>query len=287
MHITEGEHLNFTKEHTEEVRQGKRFEFGKNWSTFLNHLNDEQITAAEASLCSMLELPNLVGKSFLDVGSGSGLFSLAAHRLGAQVHSFDFDPQSVACTKELRRRYSANDQLWRIEQKSVLDVEYVSSLGLFDVVYSWGVLHHTGAMWQALERVHPLVAKEGRLFIAIYNNTGTQSARWRRIKQFYNALPRPLRLPYTVAVATPLEIKRLLRSLASGRFSNYTKRWTGNGYRGMNHWRDTVDWIGGYPYEVAKPEEIFEYYKARRFTLLRLKCVCGLGCNEYVFKKDG
>ena len=100
-------------------------------------------------------------------------------------------------------------------------------------------------MWQALEHVHHLVAPNGLLFIAIYNDTGTQSARWRRIKQLYNALPSRLRAPYTVAIATPFEIKVALRSLASGRFSKYIKRWTGNSCRGMNCWRDTVDWIGG------------------------------------------
>jgi 2-polyprenyl-6-hydroxyphenyl methylase/3-demethylubiquinone-9 3-methyltransferase len=229
----------------------------------------------------------LTGKKFLDAGSGSGLFSLAARRLGAHVHSFDYDPQSVACTKELRRRYSHNDPWWHIEHQSVLDDEYLSSLGRFDVVYSWGVLHHTGDMWRALDNVHRSVAQGGLLFIAIYNDTGTQSARWRRIKQLYNALPRPLRWPYTAVVAAPLEFRAVLRALASGRPSLYIQRWTEKNERGMSHWRDAVDWIGGYPYEVASPEEIFEFYKARGFSLRRLKCARGLGCNEFVFRKDG
>jgi 2-polyprenyl-6-hydroxyphenyl methylase/3-demethylubiquinone-9 3-methyltransferase len=161
----------------------------------------------------------------------------------------------------------------------------MSSLGHFDVVYSWGVLHHTGEMWRALEHAHRPVSKGGLLFIAIYNDTGTQSVRWRFIKQFYNSLPRLLRTPYAVAVATPLELRGMLRALASGRPSNYLKRWTEKNDRGMSHWRDAVDWIGGYPYEVAKPEEIFEFYKARGFSLQRLKCVGDLGCNEFVFKK--
>jgi 2-polyprenyl-3-methyl-5-hydroxy-6-metoxy-1,4-benzoquinol methylase len=286
MEIVERSHRNFAQEHTEEVQQGKRFEFGYNWSKFLTHLSEEQIVMAEASLRSMLELPTLAGKSFLDAGSGSGLFSLAARRLGARVHSFDYDPQSVACTKELRRRYSENDPQWHIEQQSVLDAGYISSLGLFDVVYSWGVLHHTGAMWQALEHVHRPVAKGGLLFIAIYNDTGTQSARWRLIKQLYCALPWPLRFPYTVAVMMPSEIKAALRSLVYGHPSHFIKRWTEKSDRGMSHWRDAVDWVGGYPYEVAKPEEIFEFYKVRGFTLRRLKFVVGLGCNEFVFQKN-
>lgn len=287
MEIAERHHLDLMREHTDEVRQGKRFEFGHNWSKFLHHLSEEQIVKAEASLRSMLELHHLADKSFLDAGCGSGLFSLAARRLGARVHSFDYDPQSVACTKELRRRYAENDPLWRIEQQSVLDAGYLSSLGQFDVVYSWGVLHHTGAMWQALEHVHRLVAEGGRLFIAIYNDKGTQSARWRFIKQVYNRLPRPLRTPFTVAVTAPFEMKAVLRACVSGHPSRYIRRWTDTNDRGMTHWRDAVDWMGGYPYEVARPEEIFEYYKARGFALRRLKCVGDLGCNEFVFQKEG
>src|SRR5213076_551237 len=128
-----------------------RFAFGRNWARFLRHLNEDRILAAETSLCSMLELKSLEGKAFLDIGSGSGLFSLAARRLGARVHSFDYDSQSVACTSELKRRYFADDADWTIEEGSALDADYLKSLGTFDVVYSWGVLHHTGQMWQALE----------------------------------------------------------------------------------------------------------------------------------------
>src|SRR5205807_740046 len=133
------------------------------------------IAEAESSLKRMLEVESLAGRSFLDIGSGSGLFSLAARRLGARVRSFDYDPQSVACTRELRRRFYPDDADWQIEEGSVLDEGYVRALGTFDVVYSWGVLHHTGAMWRALAHAALPVAVGGKLFIAIYNDTGTQS----------------------------------------------------------------------------------------------------------------
>src|SRR5436305_7602592 len=153
--------------HALEVGSGARFEFGENWARFLELLDDGRIARAEESLKAMLEVESLAGRSFLDIGSGSGLFSLAARRLGARVHSFDFDPQSVACTRELRRRFFNEDPTWTIDEASALDEDYVRALGLFDVVYSWGVLHHTGQMWRALENARLPVAAGGKLFIAI------------------------------------------------------------------------------------------------------------------------
>src|SRR6476661_7748990 len=137
--------------HAEEVAKHERFKFGENWSAFLARLNDERVAQAEASLRDMLETDTLAGKRFLDAGSGSGLFSLAARRLGATVHSFDYDPASVACTRELKRRYFPEDPSWTVDEASVLDKAYLAGLGQFDIVYSWGVLHHTGAMWEALD----------------------------------------------------------------------------------------------------------------------------------------
>jgi ribosomal protein L11 methylase PrmA len=122
--------------HTAEIACGERFEFGENWRRFLEHLTSERIAVAEQNLCAMLEIPDLDRQTFIDIGCGSGLFSLAARRLGARVLSFDYDPQSVACTLELRRRYFGGDPDWQIEAGSVLDREYIASLGKFDIVYS-------------------------------------------------------------------------------------------------------------------------------------------------------
>jgi 2-polyprenyl-6-hydroxyphenyl methylase/3-demethylubiquinone-9 3-methyltransferase len=48
-----------------------------------------------------------------------------------------------------------------------------------------------------------------------------------------------------------------------------------------------VDWVGGYPFEFAKPEEIIDFYRARGFTLERMKPGPGsYGCNEFVFRRD-
>ena len=285
--VTDRLELTVQGAHQREVARGERFEFGKNWQQFLKILDHTRIEQAEASLSSMLRLPTLTGRTFLDIGSGSGLFSLAARRLGARVHSFDFDADSVACAEELRRRFFPDDAEWTIEQGSVLDHDFVRSLGTFDVVYSWGVLHHTGRMWDAIETACGAVAPGGKLFIALYNDMGTQTSRWRTIKRLYNRIPQALRPLLTAVAIAPQELKDLARAVAAGQPGRYVKAWTAHNARGMNRWRDAVDWVGGYPYEVATPESVLDFCRERGFNMTAMKCGgVGLGCNEFVFDRN-
>jgi len=272
-------------QHRTEIDAGQRFAFGENWRRFIEELGEAKIREAERTLLDMLQLKSLEGKSFLDVGCGSGLFSLAARRLGARVVSFDYDPASVACARELERRFLPGDGAWTITEGSALDRGFLASLGTFDVVYSWGVLHHTGRMWEALENVVPLVAPRGRLFIAIYHDDGASSRRWLRVKQAYNVLPPALRFLVLWPAFAVLWGPAFVRDLLLGRPLHTWRHYYGS-VRGMSPWRDAVDWIGGYPYEFAMPEQIFDFYRERGFTLTRLGTVNGLGCDEFVFERE-
>ncbi len=264
-----------------------KFGFGDNWNRFLSVLDDSRIVEAEQSIKDALNISSLKGKSFLDAGSGSGLFSLAAYRLGAdQVFSFDYDPQSVACTQELKRRYFPNAENWIVEQGSLLDSGYLDRLPVFNVVYSWGVLHHTGNMWQAMENLIPKISEKGFLYISIYNDQGRASRLWARIKRLYNQLPSPFRflvlIPCTIKLWGPLTILDFCRGKPFQRWRDYAKR-----NRGMSAWHDVVDWVGGYPFEVAKPDEVFKFFYERGFNLTKLMTMGGgHGCNQFVFYRS-
>lgn len=257
-----------------------RFAFGRNWKSFLVTLDEHRIDEAQRRLCESLGRDHLRGIRALDIGSGSGLSSLVMHRLGADVVSFDYDVDSVACTEELRRRYAADTTTWQIMRGSALDPAFMAGLGRFDLVYSWGVLHHTGAMWPALELAARRTAPGGTLLIALYNDQGWQSNAWRQIKRLYcsGAVGRlaigMIFYPLFAAYALWHDLRHLH---APGSYAReYAKR------RGMSLFHDWRDWLGGYPFEVARPEEVSHKLTAGGFELQREILTRGLGCNEFV-----
>lgn len=256
------------------MSEKNRFAFGKNWAQFLEHITEEQITRAQLSLTETIGKDVFPGKQFLDIGCGSGLFSLAARRLGATVTSFDYDGDSIRCTQSLKERFYPHDNQWAIMQGSALDSTFMDKLGLFDIVYAWGVLHHTGNQWKAVDHAMSATGPNGILLMALYNDQGWVSRYWTGVKWLYMhaRIIRPLLMafyaPYFVGV------RWLVRRFKKQRFHE----------RGMSLWYDMIDWIGGWPFEVAAPQKVVARVAQQGFKVMRVKTVGRRqGCNEFVF----
>jgi hypothetical protein len=168
----------------------------------------------------------------------------------------------------------------------VLDTQYLGGLGQFDIVYSWGVLHHTGAMWQAMDNIKPVVTTGGLLFIAIYNDCGEVSRWWLERKRRYNALPRILRPLYAIYVWMPQELRTLAGSIRSGELRTYIRELTSaSSGRGMSWLHDVIDWVGGYPYEYASVKDISEFYERDGFKPVKIRENRSYGCHQLVFRR--
>jgi 2-polyprenyl-6-hydroxyphenyl methylase/3-demethylubiquinone-9 3-methyltransferase len=267
------------------VQAERRFEFGDNWLDFARGIGAEQIEEAEHSLRTLLRRDTLAGQSFLDVGCGSGLFSLAARRLGARVHSFDYDRSCVRCAQELRQRHFPDDPGWQVEHGSILERGYVGGLGSFDVVYAWGVLHHTGAMNEAIANAASLVAPDGLFAFALYHRTRLCSL-WRAEKRWYaGASVEAQRRARAIYVA----LLRLRFLLTGGDFESYVANY--KTMRGMNFSHNVQDWMGGYPYESISAPEVDTLLQQLGFGCVhRMNTpvtigLFGSGCDEYLYRR--
>jgi len=260
-----------------------RFAFGRNWKSFLATLDEHRIEEARRRLCESLGRYDLHGVHALDIGSGSGLSSLVMHQLGADVVAFDYDADSVACTEKLRKRHASNASNWQIMQGSALDPAFMTGLGQFELVYSWGVLHHTGAMWAAIELAVARVAPHGTLLLALYNDQGFRSRIWHAIKRAYCSgttgrwMAGAAFYPLFAAYVLWQDLRHFHM------LGNYAREYKQN--RGMSLFHDWRDWLGGYPFEVAKPEDVVRRLAAHGFELQRQTLTKGLGCNEFVLKR--
>lgn len=254
----------------------RSFDFGANWQAFsAAHVDRERLALAARSLQALLGRERLDGLSVVDVGCGSGLFAIACHGLGAgRVVGIDINPRSITASEENCARLSPGAPLIFL-QASVLDQEAMVHLGQFDLVYAWGSLHHTGAMWQAIRNTSALVAPGGTLVIALYKQHSTAPA-WRAIKRFYNHVPALVQR----AMIPPFAALIYLAKFAVTRRNPFEKQ------RGMDFWYDVIDWIGGYPYEYAAPAEVECFVTALGFRFVRvIPDPVPTGINEFVFER--
>ncbi len=258
------------------------FGFGKNWDLFVRRaLSDERIAVSREHILKFLELRDLKGKYFLDVGCGSGLSSRAAIDAGAaRVVSFDSDPDSVGATERVRGM-SESPSRWTVLRGSILDEAFVASLEPADVVYAWGVLHHTGRMWDAIRCTAGLVKPNGVLYIALYTTT-PKSGYWKKVKSRYNnssALrKRLMEWRYTLLHTV---LPQLLRGQNPFRWIRSYRS-----MRGMSYLTDLRDWLGGWPYEDAKIEDVVRFCR-KELNLELINISTGEANTEYLFRARG
>ncbi|MEA2944030.1 MAG: hypothetical protein QOD09_4559 [Bradyrhizobium sp.] len=259
------------------------FEFGENWKNYSKTIDQKRIDSAIEGVRKLFP-GGLTGKTFLDIGCGSGLHSLAALLLGAaSVTAIDIDENSVTTTRELLAKYAPGSN-WTVQISSVFAAA-PDTFGTFDVVYSWGVLHHTGDMWRAIECASRLVNPGGQFAIAIYSATG-YDAMWKMEKKFYSRASRPIQWGIRqVFMAAFLAATTLLGGNPISYLRNYSEG------RGMNFSHDAHDWLGGYPYQAATVMEIRDrvgkmgFTEERSFLLPASSGLFGSGCNEFVFQR--
>ncbi|MGI0117389.1 class I SAM-dependent methyltransferase [Zooshikella sp. RANM57] len=259
------------------------FDFGENWQNFSKNTNPVRIKNAENSLKQKLNLGNMSGLTFLDIGCGSGIFSLAAYNLGATVTSIDINKKCIECTKILKEKYSNKNQNWVIKQADFTNSEVVKLITPHDIIYCWGVLHHTGKMWECFEKLFSLAKNDSLLYIAIYNDQGFISNIWKKIKIAYNSNTFS---KYTI-IFTLLPIQAILL-IAKGSLKHFSPFYyikDSNNPRGMNFYYDFIDWVGGFPFEVATPKEVLLFSKKNMFEITNQYLTNGSGCNEYILKK--
>lgn len=264
------------------------FAFGKNWLDYSSKIDEGKINQAIKDLKKISGMESFEGLSFLDIGCGSGLHSLAAIRMGAsRVFGVDIDKDSVEASRQTIARFASNSNA-EFKVLSVFNM-HAKTCGAFDVVYSWGVLHHTGDMYRALNCAASLVAPNGLLLIALYRKT-LLCGLWRHVKNWYaSAAPKSQKRARDVFIG----MHRLIKLIQGDSLERYIKAYDSN--RGMDYFNDVHDWMGGFPYESISPNECREFFTSLGFQLesehkaavgVRSLGLLGSGCDEFSFRKN-
>lgn len=266
----------------------QHFEFGKNWQKFLRGINDEKLASSIHDIETFLGQEVLTGKSFVDIGCGSGLSSLAAYKLGArEIYSCDIDPVNIDNVSLLKQHVEVPKEFpWHSEVRSIVDPDDVQHISKGDIIYSWGVLHHTGDMWAAIRNTASLVPSGGYLYLMIYRDAKLAYP-WKVIKRSYVRAPGLIKFLMRNIFAAVL----IAGILAKGKNPLKSIKNYGRKSRGMSWYTDVTDWIGGYPFEYAEAEEVIKFLQPMEFKLKKISPaispkawgVFGTGSYQYLF----
>ena len=243
------------------LKEDGNFSFGFNWVDYAKNRVDE--TIINQHLRDLQEIYGSIEKrgSLLDLGSGSGLSSLCFLKLRfSSVLSVDLDPFSIEAGQLLMSRFGESyKNRWSTAQANILDPMFVSqNAHKFDVVYSWGVLHHTGNMWEAIRNAASLVADKGIFHVTLYRSGGLYTQH--------------LRMKFGFLMSDKEGKKRILFD-----YLNLIEKTVNHSvfipkdHRGMNHFNDALDWLGGVPYEVADPEVLQAFLYSLGFQRIHFR----------------
>ena len=278
--------------HTDETRLEAHFDFGLNWKTFVATVDEEMLGAAMRDIQDFLGCQSLGGRKVLDVGCGSGLTSLAAFKLGAQeIVSIDIDPENIRNVERLKKTFHVPEGCrWQVLVVSATEKDEMARLPMSDLVISWGVLHHTGDMWAALDNTASLVRHDGLLYLMIYRDA-LLAPLWKKAKRWYVQGGRLTRFVLRNGFAALLVAGLLLKLRNPFRtIREYPKK-----NRGMRWYTDVTDWVGGYPFEYASFDQVTEFLSARGFGLEKVTPPPngnlnvgwrGPGSYVYLFRRD-
>lgn len=253
-----------------------RFAFGKNWQSYSqNALTPERVKEARQAFCELVAEIDLPGKRFIDIGFGQGLTLILAAESGASVIGIDIDEDNMRAMQITSKALECK-QIPEVHIASILDAAFLETNKKgFDIVHSWGVLHHTGDMKKAIKGACTLVAERGYFICSIYNKHWS-SPLWKIIKWSYNKVPVILQRLIVGLLYPVIYVAKWI----------VTRRNPKTKERGMDFFHDVVDWVGGYPYEYATEKEICTLIEVEGFKCLRIKSAqTPTGCNEFVFQK--
>lgn len=265
-----------------EVEQ--RFEFGKNWNEFIRqNFGQDKVEISKRHMLKFMERENLDGLSFLDIGCGSGLHSIAALQSGAAVvHGFDYDANSVAATRFVQEQ-AGNPKNWTVQQGSVLDDAFAGALPKYDVVYSWGVLHHTGDVWHAIRNAAQCVKPGGTFYIALYSadvQIDPPPEFWLEVKKKYVAAGWMTRRLMDAWYVWRFQLNRNIFRLPE--FMRRVRDYKEN--RGMDVFTDIRDWLGGWPMEFVRDADAISFCEKLGFKLKNI--ATGEANTEFLFVRD-
>ncbi len=108
------------------------------------------------------------GKTVLDAGCGTGVFSIIFARNGAaKVTGIDISPGSLGTARGLKEKFGlANAEF---QQQDMLHLSFRDAS--FDIVWAWGTVHHTTDPLGAITELIRVLKPGGSLFLAIYKQT--------------------------------------------------------------------------------------------------------------------